>query len=195
MQVLGIICRSNVGLWAADSLTTRFYQRYQLIRDFRTDAFSSPVAPTDSVAQNCRNVDLLDDPPATAMLTIGVVDSTCMASTGFRNRVDSLWRHERCHVARGVAVIALTITTDSLNALEGFVRTTQDAVRSKAISVLGDINDHSVDSVLVIDTGPFQKWPTYWGNKAVLTGGVVDTFWTRRPDSSQATIRPSSICP
>ena len=184
----------NGGVWYAESLKTRLYQRMQLIRDFRFDAAGHRVRPTDSVAAGCRatNPPLLGPAPDSALISIGTVDSVCMGQSGFRHRVDSLWSHERCHTARAVWRLRDTLVRRLMDSVENSVATSDAPVRNRVTARLREINDTARAYSLEIDQPitVVYKWPTYWGRD-----GFFPNPWRRRADSLSARITPSDICP
>lgn len=189
VQISQVAGGPNSGLFFAGALTTRYLQRMQLIRDFRAVASGYWVHANDSVAAGCRSAQLLGAAPDSQSLSIGVVDSLCMGSSGFKHRADSLWKHERCHIRIGVAMMRDSLyARQKLIAVEGLVGLAASDVRDESIALLTAINDTAWVVQKKIDLVSPQKWPTYWG---VSFGTQV---WRTRTDSLEAVILTGPLC-
>jgi hypothetical protein len=190
----------NNGLWYPTSLQTKFHQKMQLLRDFRVDAIGLPVRTGDSVVVSCKAAHVMDSTAAIDTLTIGIVDSVCKARVGLRHRVDSLWRHEHCHVLRAIFKVRDTVNLGRIDTVERLVRTSSDGVRGDAIAILVRLNNSAMSFSTAIDTAPTNdpngfSWPAYWGMQQVVNGMAIDSIWRLRKDSVFAQITPSNICP
>ena len=173
----------NQTLWFVDSLKTAVRVRMQVLRDFRADAEKNLTIIGDSMYTDCwtANANRTD-----GRVTIGVADSVCKGSSGFKHRVDSLWGHERCHQLRLVEKVKEPYSTIRVDSLERLVRPAEAEMEEDRFRYLVGITIYANQYAKAIDEVPLQQWPTYWGLHDTIPG-----VWLQRRDSAYA----SQVCP
>jgi hypothetical protein len=179
----------NEGLWHVQSLgTTKLYLRMQVLRDFRADATPYQVFTFDPIFSGCIDNNVFD--LSGGSVTLGVADSSCMRSTGFKHFTDSLWQHERCHVRIASSVVSDTpFVARSLDSLEMLVRPSQDVLRDRAGFFLSAIDNNAVQySDHIDDDLSAHQHPVYWGRN------TNNTAWIQRFDSSRSRILTDTLC-